>query len=117
MNSGTVSVDLYIAGFPKDVQKKLKKIRSVIRKVVPKAEEDISYGMPVYKLNGKRLVYFGGFSNHIGFYALPSTHIAFADALSAYKHGKGSVQFPHDQPLPIDLIEQMVTFRVIESGS
>lgn len=71
--------------------------------------------MPAYKLNGRPLVYFAGCKSHIGFYATPSGHIAFAKELSKYKQGKGSVQFPIDQPMPLELIAQIVEFRVIEN--
>ena len=75
----------------------------------------MSYGMPAYKLKGKPLVYFAGFKNHIGFYATPSGHTEFARELSKYKQGKGSVQFPIDQPMPLELISLIVQFRVFEN--
>ena len=71
--------------------------------------------MPAYKLNKKPLVYFAAFKAHIGFYATPSGHEAFKEELSKYKQGKGSVQFPLDQPIPYDLIVRMVKFRVQET--
>ena len=104
----------YIETFPADVQKHLKQIRGIIKQKAPGALESMSYGMPAYKLNGKPLVYFAGFKNHIGFYATPTGHEAFAQELSAYKQGKGSVQFPLDQPIPFDLIARLVAFRVQE---
>lgn len=110
-----VSVDAYIAKFPSDVQLRLNKIRSTIKKIVPFAVESLSYGMPAYKLNGKPLVYFAGYEHHIGFYATPSGHAAFIKELSKYKQGKGSVQFPLNEPLPLDLISRMVEFRVMEN--
>jgi len=108
------SVDEYIQTFPKETQKKLLRIRKIIRDKAPGAVEGISYGMPAYKLKGKPLLYFGGFRNHIGFFATPSGHAAFAEELSGYKHGKGSVQFPLDKPVPYDLTGQIVEFRVQE---
>jgi len=78
----------------------------------PDAVESISYAMPAYKLNGKPLVYFAGYKNHIGFYATPTGHEAFKEELSKYKQGKGSVQFPVDEPMPLDLIRRIVAFRV-----
>lgn len=80
------------------------------------ATEEIVYGMPGYKTNGKPLVYFAGYKNHIGFYATPSGHEAFQKELSKYKQGKGSVQFPLNQTIPFDLIEQIVRFRVEENA-
>lgn len=109
------SFDEYILDFPDEVQVLLNKIRSTIRQAAPDAEESISYGMPAYKTYGKPLVYFAGFKNHIGFYATPTGHEEFAKELSKYKQGKGSVQFPIDQPMPLDLIFQIVEFRVIEN--
>ena len=70
--------------------------------------------MPAYKYHGV-LVYFGGYKNHIGFYASPTGHEAFKKELSIYKSGKGSVQFPLDKPLPLKLITQIVKFRVIQN--
>lgn len=101
----------YIDGFPKETQKLLKQMRTTIKKAAPKAEEKISYGMPGYFLNGQ-LVFFAGYKNHIGFYATPNGHKEFKKELSIYKQGKGSVQFPIDEPLPLDLITRIVKFRV-----
>ncbi|WP_304067405.1 iron chaperone [Pedobacter glucosidilyticus] len=109
------SVDVYIAQFPEVIQHQLKQIRELIKKLAPDAVESISYGMPAYKLHKKPLVYFAAFKNHIGFYATPSGHTAFADELAAYKQGKGSVQFPLNQPIPYALIEKIVAFRVEEN--
>ena len=109
------TIDEYIATFPNDVQVVLKKIRQTIRKAAPKATESISYQMPTFKLNGKYLVYFAGWKNHIGFYPIPSAVKAFEKELMPYKRAKGSVQFPFDQPIPYDLIKKIVEFRVKES--
>lgn len=101
----------YIDSFPKEVQIILKSLRTTVKKVAPKAEESISYGMPAYKLNSKPIVYFAAFKNHIGFYATPSAHIKFIKELSKYKQGKGSVQFPLNNALPISLITRMIKFK------
>lgn len=116
MKKGISTVEDYIAEFPKDVQKKLQLVRKTILKNAPNAIESISYGMPAYKLNKKPLVYFGGFSKHIGFYATPTGHQKFESQLSNYKQGKGSVQFPLNEELPIDLITDIVVFRVNENN-
>lgn len=108
------TVDEYIADFPENVQLYLKKFRSLIKSVAAEAEESISYNMPAYKLYGP-LVYFAGYKNHIGFYATPTGHQAFEKELSKYKAGKGSVQFPLDEPLPIELIKKIVQFRATEN--
>lgn len=115
MKKNSSDIDKYIKNFPPDVQARLEQVRAVIRKAAPDAWEGISYGMPAYKLNGRPLVYFAAFKKHIGFYATPSGHTAFSEELSKYKQGKGSVQFPLDQPLPLDLIRQITEFRVIEN--
>ena len=111
-------VDAYINAFPPEVQLPLNRIRMIVKKSVPEAVESISYGMPAYKLKGKPLIYFAGYKNHIGLYATPSGHEAFAKELSKYKQGKGSVQFPLAEEIPFELIERIVLFRAqsIESG-
>lgn len=108
------TIDEYISGFPPDVQKILKKIRMTIRKAAPGAEETIKYRMPTFLLHGN-LVYFAAFKNHIGFYPIPTGIAAFKKELSIYEQGKGSVQFPLDQPIPYDLITRIVKFRVEEN--
>ncbi|MBK9072009.1 MAG: DUF1801 domain-containing protein [Myxococcales bacterium] len=107
----TADVGAYIAAFPPEVRRILKRIRAAIRTAVPSAEESISYGMPAYKLNGKALVYFAGYKKHVGFYATPTGHAAFKKQLAVYKQGRGSVQFPLDQAIPYDLIKRIASFR------
>ncbi|MFC5412669.1 iron chaperone [Larkinella bovis] len=114
-NPKPASVDEYIADFPEDVQNILEQVRATIKAAAPEAEEAISYAMPAFRLNKNPLVYFAGFRNHIGFYATPTGHEAFRAELSAYKTGKGSVQFPLDKPMPLDLITRLVKFRVKEN--
>jgi uncharacterized protein YdhG (YjbR/CyaY superfamily) len=106
------NIDEYISSFPEEVQKLLNDIRSTIRKAAPDATESISYAIPTFKLNGSNLVHFAAFKEHIGFYATPTGHEAFEKKLSKYKQGKGSVQFPLDEPMPHDLIKKIVKFRV-----
>lgn len=108
-------VDAYIARFPKDTQARLKKIRAVIRKAAPEAEEGIGYKMPAYTFHGP-LVYFAGYDHHIGFYPGAVLHTHFGKEISAYKSAKGSVQFPLAKPLPSDLVARIVAFRVKENG-
>jgi uncharacterized protein YdhG (YjbR/CyaY superfamily) len=108
------TIDEYIASFPKEVQNILEQVRATIKKAAPEALEGIAYGMPALTLNGP-LVYFAAFKNHIGFYATPTGHEAFQKELSSYKQGKGSVQFPLDQPMPLELIGRIVRFRVAEN--
>lgn len=109
------SVDDYISDFPDKIREILGAFRREILTAAPDAFEHFSYGMPAYKLCGKPLVYFAAYRRHIGFYALPSGHSAFRDELLAYKKGKGSVQFPIDEPMPFELIRRMVQFRKAEN--
>jgi uncharacterized protein YdhG (YjbR/CyaY superfamily) len=112
-----MTVDNYIESFPESVQILLAQVRATIKENAPDAAESIAYQMPAYRTNGKPLVYFAAFKNHIGFYATPTGHSEFAKELSKYKQGKGSVQFPFDKPVPFDLIGRIVKFRVKENLS
>lgn len=114
MDKSINEVDNYINGFPEDVRKILQQVRETIRKAAPEASETISYAMPTFVLNGN-LVHFAAFKNHIGFYPVPSGIEAFKEEISVYKGAKGSVQFPIDKPMPLDLIERIVKFRVQEN--
>jgi uncharacterized protein YdhG (YjbR/CyaY superfamily) len=108
-------IDDYIAGFPKDIQKILEKVRATIRKAAPGAEETISYQIPTFKLNGTYLIYFAGFKNHISLYPAPRGAEEFKKELAAYEGGKGTVRFPLDEPIPFDLIKRIVKFKVKEN--
>lgn len=105
------NIDEYIAAFPAEIQHLLEKIRMIIRKAAPAAEEKISYAIPTFFLNGN-LVHFAGYKNHIGFYPGAAGIAAFKKEIAAYKWAKGSVQFPTDKPLPSKLITSIVKFRV-----
>ena len=109
--SSTHDVDRYISQFDDEVRARLQELCEIIGHEAPQADEGMSYGIIGYKLGGKPLVYIGGFARHIGFYATPNGHEAFKDDFAKYKQGKGSVQFPNDQPLPIDLIKKVVKYR------
>jgi len=108
------NTDAYIASFPVDVQTKLEQVRSTVKAVAPDAVEVISYSLPAFKLHGAMLVWFAAHTNHIGLYPRASAIEAFADKLKTYKFAKGSIQFPFDKPLPLDLITEIVKFRVGE---
>jgi uncharacterized protein YdhG (YjbR/CyaY superfamily) len=108
------TIDAYIADFPEEVQAILQRIRQLIREAAPQATEAISYQMPTFKLHGN-LVHFAAFSEHIGFYPTPTGIEAFREELAPYVGGKGSIRFPLDQPIPYDLIRQIVLYRVQES--
>lgn len=108
------SIDDYIATFPEDIQPILKTLRATIKAAAPEATEKFSYQLPTFFLNGN-LVHFAAFKNHIGFYPTPSGIEAFKEELSVYKGAKGSVQFPIDEPLPLELVSRIVQFRVAEN--
>lgn len=112
--SSPTNVDAYIKSFDEPQRSHLKAIRKCIRETVPEAEELISYQMPSYKLYGM-LVHFAGYEKHIGFYPAPSAIAQFKDEIKGYKSAKGSVQFPIDKPLPLELVKRMTAFRAQEN--
>lgn len=109
------SIDAYISGFPSDVQKILRAIRMTIRQAAPDAQEAISYRIPAFILDGP-LIYFAGFKKHIGLYPAPRSAPEFRKELARYEGGKGTVQFPLDEPIPFDLITRIVKFRAKENA-
>lgn len=116
--SSARSIDDYIAEFPAEVRGKLEQVRALVKEVAPGATETISYAIPTLDLNGRHLVHFAGYKNHIGFYpGSKSVLLAFAHELEPYKRGAGSVQFPLGGPLPLDLIRSMVRLRVEEESA
>ena len=108
------SIDAYIMQFPADIQATLRQLRETIHTAAPDATEKISYGIPTFYLHGN-LVHFAAYRSHIGFYPASSGITAFAQELSAYKTSRGTVQFPLGQPLPLELIQKIVAFRVTEN--
>ncbi len=104
----------YIAAAAPEAQPILEEIRTAIAAIVPAAEEAIGYGIPTFKLGGQNLVHFAAFKNHIGFYPTPTGVAAFAEDFKKYKQGKGSIQFPLVEPVPMELIERIVRFRLAE---
>jgi uncharacterized protein YdhG (YjbR/CyaY superfamily) len=110
-NRQPTTIDEYIAAYPPEIQTRLRAMRETIRAAAPDASEKISYGMPTFYFEGN-LVYFGVAKNHIGFYPTPNGIEAFQEELAPYKGGKGSAQFPHDQPLPLDLVTRITQYRM-----
>lgn len=108
--------DDYVKEYPPEIQERLEEIREAIKSVVPEAEERISYNMLSFRFHGN-LVYYGAFKNHIGFYPASMTVFdKFKEELKSYKQsGKGTVQFLYKKPLPLELIKQIVQFRVKEN--
>jgi uncharacterized protein YdhG (YjbR/CyaY superfamily) len=109
------NIDEYIAGFPPEVRVLLEKVRMTIKKAAPTAVEAISYQIPTFKLNGKYLIYFAGFKNHISIYPAPRGAEEFKKELTAYAGGKGTVRFPLGQKIPFELITRIVKFKVAEN--
>lgn len=106
------TVDEFITSYPPEIQAVLKKVRAAIKKAAPKAEETINYGIPTFRLNGRNLVHFSAFKQHIGFYPTPSGIEKFKKELSVFEGAKGSVKFPLEKPIPYALITKIVKFRV-----
>jgi uncharacterized protein YdhG (YjbR/CyaY superfamily) len=105
-------VDDCIANSPKEIQAKLQDLRKFIIAKIPNVEETISYGVPAYKLNGKAVIYFSGYKNHISIYPAPRGKKEFKEELSKYKGGKGTIQFQNSEPIPYDLVEKIINFLV-----
>jgi len=114
MKPAAKNIDAFISEFPQDIQEKLQSIRNTIRKVAPDAEECINYGIPTFKFHGN-LVHFSAYKTHIGFYPGASGIAEFKQELEPYNTSKGTVQFPLDKDLPLELISDMVFFRVDEN--
>jgi len=112
--STATDIDSYIAEFPESTQVALQQVRALIHEIAPDAVETISYAIPTFDLARKHLVHFAGYEHHIGLYPTGSGAEAFRDEFAAYKTGKGSVQFPLDEPMPLDLIRRVVEFRVAQ---
>lgn len=108
-------IESYIAGFPATTQVLLQQIRNAIKEAAPDATETINYQMPTFQLHGN-LVHFAGYKKHIGFYPAPSGIAAFESEIAQWSYAKGSVQFPLNEPLPLELIQRIVAFRVIENN-
>lgn len=111
-NKHAASITEYIAGFSEEVQGMLEQIRNTIKEVVPEGEETISYAIPTFRLNKKNLVHFAAFKNHIGLYPAPTEVEEFKADFAAYKTSKGTVQFPLNHPIPLDLVRKIVQYLV-----
>ena len=114
MRDEFATIDEYIASFPPDIQEKLRGIRAAISKAVPDAEEAIRYGMPTFRLDGHNIVHFAAFKDHLSFFPTASGVEKFREDLSSYKMSKGTIRFPPDKPVPLDLVERIARFRADE---
>ena len=118
MNSkkpGLTSIDEYIATFPGDMQKILQELRVTIKGAAPDSEEKISYGMPTFKMNGNYLIYFAGWKNHISIYPIPTGDEEFNQKIAPYISGKGTLKFPLDKPIPLELVAEMVRLQIADN--
>lgn len=106
------TIDEYIAEFPEQTRRALEEVRAAVREIAPDAVETVSYAIPTFDLRGRHLVHFAGYERHVGFYPSPDGIAAFAAELAGFKTAKGSVQFPLDRPLPLDLVRRMTAYRV-----
>jgi uncharacterized protein YdhG (YjbR/CyaY superfamily) len=106
------NIDEYITNFPVEIREVLEKVRYAVRIAAPDAQEAIKYGMPAFQLHGE-VVYFAAFKHHVGFYPAPIAVPEFERDLSVYKVGKGSIQFPLDEQMPLNLIKKLVKFYLL----
>ncbi|SRR6266498_415816 len=109
------SIDEYIASFPQNVQQILEQVRVTIKAAAPGAQEKISYQIAAFELNGRNLIHFAGWKNHISLYPVPSGTDAFNKEVSPYMSGKGTLKFPLDKPMPLKLITEIVKYRVADN--
>ena len=112
MSSRYSNTDEYISSFP-ELSDKLEQMRAIIKQAAPNAKEVISYNMPAIRQHGI-LVYYAANKNHIGLYPTASGISVFQEELSDYKTSKGAIQFPHNKPLPVNLIKRIVKYRAQE---
>ncbi|HLA08938.1 MAG TPA: DUF1801 domain-containing protein [Anaerolineales bacterium] len=106
------TVDEYVASLPKPTQKLLKQVRATIKAAAPGAREKINYQIGAFELNGKNLIHFAGWKNHVSLYPIPSGSDAFNKEASKYAAGKGTLKFPLDKPLPLKFITKVVKYRI-----
>lgn len=111
MNTSITTIDQYIAQFSPDVQKKLQALRACIQQAAPAATEAMRYGLPTFRTS-KNLIHFGAYDHHIGVYPAPQAIAEFATELARYQTGKGTLQFPLDEELPLDLVKRITEFRL-----
>lgn len=109
------TIDDYISGFTPEVQEILGKIRQTIRNASPEAQETISYGIPTFTLRDTYLIYFAAYKRHIAIYPIPGGDDKFNEEVSAYRSGKGTLQFPVDKPIPYNLIRKIVRFSLADN--
>jgi len=112
VDSDVSEVGVYINGFSDDVKDRLHTIRNIVKEIAPDVTERICMRIPTFDLDGKWFVHYAGFKKHIGFYSQPDAIVAFGDKLKGYKTSKGAVQFPLNKPLPVELIREIISYRL-----
>ncbi len=113
--SKPATIEAYLTAVPAEAIETVNKIRQIIKQTAPEAEEGLSYGIGGFQQNGKYFIYYSGYEKHASIYPAPREHEDFEEELSHYKGGKGTVQFPLGKPLPTELIERIVLFRLREN--
>ena len=114
-NKHFISIDEYIATFSPEIQARLNEVRKVVHEIAPDAVETISYNMPAFKLNGHGMVYFSAYKKHLSIYPFPAGVEEFEQAAEGYDtSGRGTVQFPYEKPIPLELLKKIVKFRLQE---
>lgn len=110
------TTDQYIKSVPKEFIPKIKEMRVLVNKLIPKGEESIKYGMPTIELNGKNFIHYASMKGHLGFYPTPSGVKNFESELNkkGVSFSKGCIRFPYNKPLPITLISKILKFRLRE---
>jgi uncharacterized protein YdhG (YjbR/CyaY superfamily) len=108
------TIDEYIEAYPQAAQRILRRLRDTIVEIAPRAVESISYDMPTFKLNGKRLLYFAAWKTHVGLYSIPLGDEEFRKEIAPYQGEKGSLRFPLEKPIPYDLVRKIVKLRIKE---
>ena len=110
------SVDEYLASQPVGARAVLMRVRRIIRKAMPGAEEVISYQIPTYRLHGRAALYFAGWKEHYSLYPSTDRLVAtFKNELAPYTVSKGTIRFPLSKPVPVHLIERIAQFRLAEA--
>ena len=104
-------IETYINECPPEVQPRLKEVHSLIETIAKDATQCISWGMPTFKM-GENLVHYAHNKHHLGLYPGPEAIVFFEDRLKEYKHSKGAIQFPYAKELPLELIQDIVRFRI-----
>ena len=115
MRTAPKSIDDYLSSVPGPHKKMLQNLRKKIKKLVPEAEETISYQIPTFKLNGRMLVAFAAFKNHCSLFPATDIRAVASEELKGFKGGKGTLQFTADNPIPDALLEKIVRLRIGET--